>query len=194
MTDRKIPEIPEIQRHLHPPVTDDPAWLKRIDGISTVLNRIAAVVAATFLVLMTLLILAEITLRLFSLSTYMADVLVGYGVAAITFLAAPWALQEGAMIRVTVLTERMNARLCWLSEAFVLFSVGFIIWFLIAYQWKSVAKLFVRGSTSQHFIPIPLWIPESFFLIGLLLILLQIIVRILRLFAVGHAEERALSL
>ncbi|PTQ73331.1 TRAP transporter small permease [Celeribacter persicus] len=194
MTDPQIPEIPEIQRHLHPTVTDDPAWLKRIDGVSTVLNRIAAVIAATFLVLMTLLILTEITLRLFSLSTYMADVLVGYGVAAITFLAAPWALQEGAMIRVTVLTERMNVRLRWVSEAFVLFSVGFIILFLMAYQWKSVAKLFARGSTSQHFIPIPLWIPESFFLIGLALILLQIIVRILRLFTVGHAEERALSL
>jgi TRAP-type C4-dicarboxylate transport system, small permease component len=163
MTDPQIPEIPEIQRHLHPTVTDDPGWLKRIDGVSTVLNRIAAVIAATFLVLMTLLILTEITLRLFSLSTYMADVLVGYGVAAITFLAAPWALQEGAMIRVTVLTERMNVRLRWVSEAFVLFSVGFIILFLMAYQWKSVAKLFARGSTSQHFIPIPLWIPESFF-------------------------------
>ena len=47
---------------------------------------------------------------------------------------------------------------------------------------------------SQHFVPIPLWIPESFFLVGLTLILMQIAVRLLRLIAVGHAEERAVTL
>lgn len=194
MSEPHLPELPEIQPHSHPAVTDDPIWLSRIDALSATLNRAAAIIAATLLVLMTTLILFEISMRFFSRSTYMADVLVSYGVAAITFLAAPWALQEGAMIRVTVLTERMGERLRWASEAFVLLSVGYITWFLIAYQWKSVSKLFARGSTSQHLIPIPLWIPESFFLIGLCLILFQIIVRTLRLVAVGHAEERALTL
>lgn len=187
-------ELPEIEGHHHPEVTDDPAWLKAIASISTLLNKCAAVSSATFLVLMTALILLEISMRLFSTSTYMADVLVGYGVAAITFLAAPWALEEGAMIRVTVLTDKMGARLRWVSEAFALAAAGALTWFLGLYQWLSVAKLFSRGSVSQHFIPIPLWIPEAFFLTGLALILLQIIVRALRLLAVGHAEERALTL
>ncbi|MBF9027077.1 TRAP transporter small permease subunit [Rhodobacterales bacterium FZCC0188] len=194
MTAPTIPELPELEEHIHPSRTDDPGWLALIARFSSGLNLIAAVLAATFLVLMTSLILLEISMRLFSRSTYMADVLVGYGVAAITFLAAPWALQEGAMIRVSVLTDRMGPRLRWLAEAFTLFCTGYIIWFLMAYQWKTVAKLFLRGSTSEHFIPIPLWIPEGFFLIGLALLLLQIVVRGLRLLVLGHADERALKL
>lgn len=98
------------------------------------------------------------------------------------------------MIRVSVLTNRMGPRLRWIAEAFTLLTAGYITWFLMFYQWKSVVKLFNRGSTSQHFIPIPLWIPESFFLVGLALLLLQFIVRGLRLVAVGHADERALTL
>ena len=180
-------ELPEIEEHHHPEVTDDPAWLKVVASFSTLVNKCAAVLS-------TALILVEIGMRLFSTSTYMADVLVGYGVAAITFLAAPWALEEGAMIRVTVLTDKMKGRLRWLSEAFALTSAGALTWFLLLYQWGSVAKLWTRGSVSQHFIPIPLWIPEAFFLTGLALILLQIIVRALRLLSVGHAEERALTL
>ncbi|WP_425049754.1 TRAP transporter small permease [Psychromarinibacter sp. S121] len=187
-------ELPEIEEHQHPEVTDDPAWLTVIARVSTFLNKLAAVVSATLLVCMTSLIIVEICMRFFSKSTYMADVLVGYGVAAITFLAAPWALEEGAMIRVTVLTDKMNATFRWIAEAFALAAAGGLMWFLLTYQWASVTKLFARGSVSQHFIPIPLWIPEAFFLTGLALLLFQIVVRALRLLAVGHGEERALTL
>ena len=187
-------EIPEIEEHVHPAQTDDPGWLRLVSGLSMWINRIAAVFAAALLVGMTALILLEIGLRAFSQSTYMADVLVGYGVAAITFLAAPWALQEGAMIRVSVLTDRMPPRLRWIAEAFTLLSAGYITGFLMSYQWASVVKLFARGSTSEHFIPIPLWIPEGFFFAGLALLMLQFIVRGLRLVATGHADERALTL
>ena len=115
-------EMPEIEEHHHPEVNDDPAWLAVIARISTALNKLAAVVSAALLVCMTSLILVEICMRFFSKSTYMADVLVGYGVAAITFLAAPWALEEGAMIRVTVLTDKMKGAVRWIAEAFALAS------------------------------------------------------------------------
>ncbi|WP_328805925.1 TRAP transporter small permease [Salipiger abyssi] len=188
------PDLPEIEEHHHPDRTDDPVWLAAIARVSTILNRTAAIISASFLVAMTLLILLEICMRIFSTSTYMADVLVGYGVAAITFLAAPWALEEGAMIRVTALTDKLSGAVRWIVEAFAIASSGGIMWFLAARQWQTVAKLFDRGSTSEHLIPIPLWIPESFFFVGLVLLLLQIIVRALRLVAVGHGEERALTL
>ena len=187
-------DTPEREEPAPPALTDDPGWLAALAWVSSALNRIAAVVAAGLLVAMTALILLEIGLRAVSASTYMADVLVGYGVAAITFLAAPWALQEGAMIRVSVLIDRMGPRLRWIAEAFTLLTAGYITWFLMAYQWKTVVKLFERGSVSQHYIPIPLWIPEAFFLTGLALLFLQFVLRGLRLIAVGHAEERALTL
>lgn len=194
MSDLNKQQLPEIEEYHHPEKTDDPIWLGAIARVSTLLNQTAAVVSAALLVGMTALILLEICMRFFATSTYMADVLVGYGVATITFLAAPWALEEGAMIRVTALTDRLSGWGRWLAEAFSVVMAGSIMWFLLTHQWGSVFKLYSRGSTSEHFIPIPLWVPESFFLIGLALLLLQFIVRGLRLVAVGHADERALNL
>lgn len=188
------PELPEIEEHHHPDANDDPVWLGAIARVSTILNRTAAVVSATLLVAMTLLILLEICMRMFSTSTYMADVLVGYGVAAITFLAAPWALEEGAMIRVTALTDQLSGVLRWIVEAFAISTSAGIMAFLAMHQWSAVTKLFARGSVSEHLIPIPLWIPESFFFTGLVLLLLQMVVRAIRLVVVGHADERALTL
>ena len=124
----------------------------------------------------------------------MADTLVGYGVAATTFLAAAWALEHGAMIRVTALTNLLPTFGKWIAEVFCLISVEAILWFLISYQWHSVCKYWARGTVGQHYIKIPLWIPESFFLIGLVLLSLQVLVRVLRLFAVGHTSERSLTI
>lgn len=188
------PELPEIEEHQHPNRNDDPAWLAAISRISTILNRTAAVISAALLVGMTLLILLEICMRMFSTSTYMADVLVGFGVAAITFLAAPWALEEGAMIRVTALTDQLSGVLRWIVEAFAISTSAGIMAFLAIHQWSAVTKLFARGSVSEHLIPIPLWIPESFFFVGLALILLQMVVRAIRLVVVGHTDEHALTL
>lgn len=77
-------------------VPGEPCWLRMIAQTSRMLNRIAAIFAAVLLVLMVLLILTEITLRFFSMSTFMADALVGRGVAAITFLAMAWTLKKAA--------------------------------------------------------------------------------------------------
>ncbi|MET3599737.1 TRAP transporter small permease [Martelella mangrovi] len=174
--------------------SDDPAWLHLIASVSTFLNRAAACVAGAVLVFMTGFILLEICLRLFSLSTFMADSLVGYGVSAICFLAAAWALEAGFMIRVKVVTDRLGPRLSWACEFFTLITVEALMLFLAHYQWKSVFKYWSRGTVSETYVPIPLFIPESFFLIGLSLMALQIFVRLMRLLAVGHSEERALTL
>jgi len=75
-----------------------------IDRLAARLATLGAAVAAVFLVLMILHILLEVTIRsAFSISTYALDEYVGYGVAAINFLAAGYALQEGALIRVNLL-------------------------------------------------------------------------------------------
>lgn len=188
------PELSEVRESHRPNRNNEPGWLAAIARVSTILNRAAAVISAALLVVMTLLILLEICMRMLSTSTYMTDVLVGYGVAAITFLAAPWALEEGAMIRVTALTAMLTGVVRWTVDAFAIGTSGAIMAFLAMHQWFAVVKLFERGSVSEHLIPIPLWIPESFFFAGLSLLLLQMLVRAIRLVVVGHAEERALTL
>ena len=58
-----------------------------------------------------------------------------------------------------------------------------------------MTKLFARGSVSQHYLPIPLWIPEAIFLAGLLLLALQLVVRALRLATGGvHDADDTLTL
>ncbi|WP_176086043.1 TRAP transporter small permease subunit [Martelella sp. HB161492] len=186
--------LEEHHTHRLSEATDDPKWLRAISHLSTVLNRIAAFAAACILVFMTAFTLLEICLRLFSKSTFMADALVGNGVAAVCFLSAAWALEEGFMIRVKVITDRVGPKIAWACEFFTLIAVEALLLFMAHYQWKTVYKYWSRGTVSETYLPIPLFIPESFFLIGLGLMALQIIVRLLRLLAVGHAEERALTL
>lgn len=98
------------------------------------------------------------------------------------------------MIRVTALTDQLSGVLRWIVEAFAISTSAGIMAFLAMHQWSAVTKLFARGSVSEHLIPIPLWIPESFFFTGLVLLLLQMVVRAIRLVVVGHADERALTL
>lgn len=162
-------------------------------ALSSTLNRIAAVVAAVLIVLMTTLILVEIAMRIFGRSTFMADALVGYGVAAITFLAAGWAFEHGSMIRVTALTGALPGRLRRACDVFATLSTLALMLFLMSYQWALVGKLWGRGSVSQHYLPIPLWIPEIIFLTGLALLTLQLVVRALRL-AAGELSDETTTL
>ena len=177
-----------------PQALPDPAWLRPLNLLSSGLNAAAAVIAATLLCAMTLLILVEIALRFFGTSTFMSDALVSYGVAAITFLAAPWALQHGAMIRVRILIDRVTGPARWIAEAFTLLTTGWILWFLLSYEWRSMMKLMARGSVSQDYHPIPLWIPEAFFSAGLALLLLQVVIRGLRLIALAQTDDRGVTL
>lgn len=153
------------------------AWL------SSLLNRIAALCAAVILAAMTSLILLEIVLRTFGKSTYMADSLVAYGVSSITFLSLSWVLEKGAMLRVSSLTSIMPKWLQVFAHIFATISTLGMALFLINYQWSKVFLHFARGSTSQHYLPIPLWIPESIFLVGLLLLALHLSVRLMQIFS-----------
>lgn len=176
------------------PARQEPAWLKFVSWTSSTLNRIAASVAAILLVLMVGLILVEIVLRFFSRSTFMTDVLVGYGVAAITFLALGWTLEQGSMIRISAITQRMPKHARFVAEAFSVVVAGSLIVWLMYFEWRAIAKLWARGTTSEHYLPIPLWIPETIFFIGLALLALQLLVRLLRLITQGQDKEALLKL
>lgn len=176
------------------PVGIEPGWLKFIASLSSRLNRIAAGAAAVLLVLMVGLILVEIVLRFFSRSTFMADALVGHGVAAITFLAVGWALEQGSMIRVSVVTSRLGPVAGFVAEACSVVLAEMLVLGLMYFEWRAIAKLWRRGSTTEHYLPIPLWLPEAIFFAGLSLLALQLLVRLCRLLATGRATEAKLKI
>ncbi len=172
----------------------EPGWLRAIGSFSSILNRIAASIAAVILVMMVGLILLEIVLRFFSRSTFMADALVGHGVAATTFLALGWALERGSMIRISVVTRRLRPVARAATEAFAIIATEMLVLGLMYYQWRTVAKLWLRGSVSQHYFPIPLWIPEAILFIGLALLALQLLVKFCRLVALGVERDESLTI
>jgi len=146
------------------------------------------------LALMTALILVEIVLRYFSYSTFMADALVGHGVAAITFLAMGWAMESGSMIRVRLLHNAVGQRVKWFLEFFAIIVTLMLMVFLFRFEWKIFARDWSRGTVSEHYLPIPLWIPDSFFLIGLFFVALHLIVRLMRLVTGRFDEDEELTI
>lgn len=168
---------------------NEPSWLRVISQISRLLNRAAAIVAAVLLVLMVLLILLEIGLRFFSLSTYMADALVGRGVAAITFLALGWTLEQGSMIRIQVITSLLSGFWRKAAAVFAILATEALVLWLSWFQFNTTAKLFAQGRTSETYFPIPLWIQQGIFLVGLWLVALTLLVNLLRLLATGADDH-----
>lgn len=171
----------------------DPAWLVPLARTSSALNYAAALVAALIMAAMTAYVLVEIGLRAFSYSTFMLDTLVAHGVAAVTLLAMPWTLEKGAMIRVGFFIKTGSDRRRWWLEIWSSAAALAFLCFLAKYQWATVYKDFVRGTTSQHYIPILNWIPGSIFLLGLLLTILYLVVRLLRQLAVGTPADPAMD-
>ena len=171
-----------------------PAWLRAIGLVSSTLNKIAAGLAAILLALMGGLIIVEIVMRFFSRSTFMTDVLVGYGVAAITFLALAWTMEEGSMIRISAVTNMLGSRGRYWAEAFATITTGVLVLWLMTFVYRTMSRMWSRGTTSEHYLPIPLWIPEAILLTGLGLLALHLFVRLLRLVVVGHDGNESLNL
>ena len=172
----------------------EPSWLKVIALVSSTLNRVAAAAAATLLTLMVTLILVEIVLRFFSRSTFMADALVGHGVAAITFLALGWALEQGTMIRISVVTQRLRPGARFVLGVLSILAAEVLVVWLMFFEWRAITRLWIRGTTSEHHLPIPLWIPEAFFFVGLALLAIQLVVMFFKLIVLGQQDEATLKL
>lgn len=139
------------------------------------LSRAAACLAALIIIAMVLHILTEIVLRsLFGTSTFVLDEMVGYGIAAATFLSLGYAFEHGSLIRVGVLAERLQGRARRALDAacalLTLAVMGLATWYLGATALRS----FTRGRKSSSIAEIPLWIPEFLCWLGLTVFCLQV--------------------
>jgi TRAP-type C4-dicarboxylate transport system permease small subunit len=147
------------------------------------ISQAAAYLAGLVLMLMTAHIIYEVVLRVvFSTSTFILDEIVGYGVAASTFLALGYALEQGGLIRVNlllkVLGEEGVARRT-VEFVTIVLSLG-VVGFQIAYFWRSVTRNFGRGAVSETVAEVPLWIPEGIMMFGLAVFWLHLCVYLLR--------------
>lgn len=175
-------------------IQTEPGWLRAISSLSHGLNRIAAVIAAITVAIMIGIILLEIVLRMFSTSTFMTDVVVANGVSIATFLVLAYALETSAMIRVTLLLKGLGNRLRTAFEYLVVVSSAIMVGWLIYYVFDIFWKSFSRGTLSVHMHSFPKWYLDIVPVIGLSLLLMQLVVRFLRLVAIGYTHEKEVEI
>ena len=148
-------------------------------AVSTLVSRAGLAVAAAALVAMVALVLVEIILRsVFATSTFVLEEFLGYGVAATTFLTLGSALTHGALIRVSLLLSRLGQQTRCQAEVVsvlaALFCTSFLGWFILLKTLRD----FSRGTVSPTIAQVPVWIPETVVLSGLLIITLQLLARL----------------
>jgi len=152
------------------------------------LSWLGAVFSGFLMLGITAYILLEIVLRaFFQASTNVLDEIVGYGVGAMTFMTLAYTLCTNQHIQITLLRDRVSeSTRVKLDVAALLFSLAttsVVAWYI----GRSAFRAFERGTVSATVARVPLWIPESVFLAGLVLLALAMLVSLLNLLILKKA-------
>ena len=154
---------------------------RTVDHIAETTSKIGAFLSISVLFIMTAHIILEIILRsVFNTSTYILDEMVGYGVAAMTFLSLGYAYRNNSLIRVNILLATLKNTT--VKKMIELFCVGIALFasaFIFRYFYLSVMKHLSRGSRSETIAEVPLWIPEVFVCIALAIFIIELLRRVL---------------
>lgn len=135
--------------------------------------------------LMMALVAGEVVTRsLFNFSLLVTDEYTGYMVVAMVFLGIPYALYHEALLRVDFLFNRLKGtrrQVVGLIFDFISLGVtGILGWFLGRMVWTT----FQRGTFSSTPTMTPLWVPQVFMPIGMLLLALILVARIVDRFRI----------
>lgn len=139
--------------------------------------------AAFFLAGICVLVLAQVVGRLLGVAIPSADEFAGYCLSASSFLALGYALRNDSHIRVTLLIDRLPSG--WRRRVEIACIAGglamslYLTWFTAEMVYYSVTF----NDLTQGLVPIPLWVPQSGMMIGVIVLSLAFIAdgsRILR--------------
>lgn len=130
--------------------------------------KASAVVAGTILIAMTAYTIIEIARRtVFGTSSNVLVEFVGYGLAAMTMLAASQTMREGGLIRVNILLQFATPRVRQMLDAFCLLCGMFVLGVAAYFVWQDMLRSFTRGYETDSLIPLPLWLPPLGLFIGM---------------------------
>lgn len=95
--------------------------------------------------------------------------------AAMAFLGLAYTFKSGDMIRVGLLTDRLQGRTRWLAEMFSLTLglgfTGFFAWHAVRLTYES----WKLHDISQGVVAIPLWIPQTGYCAGLVILFIAFV-------------------
>lgn len=145
-----------------------------------ILYRCAEALGAICLAMVGVMILSQIVGRQLQVQIPSADEIAGYFMAASGFLLLGPALRRGVHIRVGLLVERLHGQPRRLMEIVCLgaglFLAGFLAWYWLGMTWDS----YDLGEHSQGLLAIPLWLPQAFMGLGLLVLVIALADDLLR--------------
>jgi TRAP-type C4-dicarboxylate transport system permease small subunit len=127
-----------------------------------------------------------------------SDDLVAWMCAAAAFLAMAHTFKRGDFVRVTLLLEAVGPRTRYVLEVVSLAVAALFCGYLAWSAAHFVVETWQFGDIATGLIPIPLWIPQSSFVVGALLLFVAVLDELLRVLAgrkpayVAAAEERHL--
>lgn len=135
----------------------------------------AGAIGAGFIALICLLMVGQSILREFGVRTGAVNDLVSWFCAAASFFAMAHAFKHGDFVRVTLLLEHLNERTRRYAEIACLsigtLCTGYLAWWANKFTYDS----FMFNEVAQGLLPIPIWIPQSSFALGSLLLLVAVV-------------------
>jgi len=167
------------------------------------LYQLSGVLSAICLAIICLMILLQVLGRIidalafsltghvFGLAIPSLAVLTGFFLVAATFLGLAYTFKAGTHIRVTLLLHRLpyGVRL-WVESGCLLMALamtGYFIYFAAMQAWDS----YRFGEVSYGMLPIPLWIPQSVMVLGLVIMAIGIVDNLIRTLRgeTGHIHD-----
>jgi TRAP-type C4-dicarboxylate transport system permease small subunit len=155
-------------------------------NVVAAISRYAAYVSIIVMIAMVVHIMVEIILRsFFATSTHVAEEFVGYGLAAVIYLALGHSLNQGGLIRVDLVLIRLPTRVRRLVEIVIILASFAAMLFVAYFVGRSVLRHYERGTVSWTIAEVPFWIPEGIVFLGIVLFQLQLVAYLLRILAGG---------
>lgn len=144
---------------------------KLLDGLYLAAGALAALMVLAVAVLM----VAQSILREFHVATGAVNDVVAWCCAAAAFLAMAHAFKHGDFVRVTLTMEHLSP--AW-QRRFEIFSLsvgavatGYLAYWANRYTYES----WEFNDLAQGLLPLPLWIPQSSFALGSLLLFIAVV-------------------
>ncbi len=99
----------------------------------------------------------------------------GFFLAAASFLALAYTLREGGHIRVTLILTRLNEKLRRIFEIWSLLFCSTVAVYFTCYTFLLIKESYTYNDLSSGMIAVPIWIPQSTMLIGLIVLSIALI-------------------
>ena len=151
------------------------------------LYRMSSLISASFIAAICILVFAQVIFNIvdrtsslvtgtaigLSIPSY-AD-FTGYFLANASFFALAFTLREGGHIRVTLFIQHVPSRLRRLIEYWCVGLAAAVSIYFTWYMGLLVVESFVFNDMSSGMIPVPIWIPQSGMLAGLIVLSIALV-------------------